>query len=619
MQLYGYNTSDAAELWELVPANLPIPSGTPLFPGDSMTSPSGRFELSMQTDGNLVLYALGAGGSSRALWSSGTNGKTVVEAVMQSDGNLVVYGPNKAGGFLNPLWASNTSGNPGATLAIGNDGSLVIEPAGGGNPIRVISAALPSSNQTLLVGDSITSPNGQYELTLQSDGNLVLYALGAEGPKAALWSSGTKGKAAVEAVMQDDGHLWIYGANNSNGSSNFLWVSSTLGYPGATLALWNDGSLVIERPGVGVQIFLSQGLPPGNLTLFPGDSISSPNEQYELTLQTNGNLVLYQLGANGTNTTLWSSHTAGQAAVEAVMQTDGNLVVYGANNADGSWNRLWSSATNGNPGATLAVEDDGELVISLPGGGPALWAYGALPTGILTLFVGDSLTSLDGRYELTLQTDGNLVVDRLLGGNMVTATVWASGTAGKAALEAVMQADGNLVIYGANNPSGSRNVLWASHTNGNPGATLALQGNGSLVISPAAGGTPLWQTTALPQGNLVLYPGDRLTASNGQYLLSLQTDGNLVDYQLFSDGSTQALWASGTYGQAAIEAVMQIDGNFVIYGADHPNGSINQIWASDTSGNPGATLSLGNDGSLAILPAAGGNPIWKFRRSPRAS
>jgi hypothetical protein len=43
-------------------------------------------------------------------------------------------------------------------------------------------------------------------LTLQSDGNLVLYTRTGK----ALWSSGTGGKGVSDLVMQNDGNLVLY-------------------------------------------------------------------------------------------------------------------------------------------------------------------------------------------------------------------------------------------------------------------------------------------------------------------------------------------------------------------------------------------------------------------------
>ena len=568
----------------------------------------------MQANGNLVLDQVFGNGSLLTLWTSGTAGLAVAEALMQSDGNLVIYGANHPDGSINPLWATGTYGNPGAMLAVQDDGELVISPGGGGNPLWAYGA-LPPGLLTLFPGDSITSPSGQYQLTFQTDGDLVLDQILDDGSTQALWDTGTAGQGALEAVMQSDGNFVIYGADNPNRSYDPLWVSNTAGNPGAIVEVQDDGTFDIASADGDIPILVFSGLPPGNQTLLPGDSITSPDGQYELTFATDGDLVLDQLLGNGSSLPLWDSGTAGQVALEAVLQADGNLVLFGPENAAGSWSVLWASNTSGNPGATLAVQDDGSLVISPVGGGNPIWATSAIPPGNLTLLEGDSITSPNGQYELTLQTDGNLVLDQLRSDGS-TQTLWSSGTAGTPAIEAVMQTDGNLVIFGADNPNGSYDVLWAANTSGNPGATLAVQDDGSLAIYPAGGGSPIWATLAIPTGSVTLFVGDSITSPSGQYQLTLETDGNLILDQLLGNRPTRVLWASGTTGMPALEAVMQPDGNFVLYAADNPDGSYDALWASNTSGHPGATLAVQNTGSLVISPAGKTSALWATKPLP---
>ncbi|NPC93636.1 lectin [Bacillus sp. WMMC1349] len=88
--------------------------------------------------------------------------------------------------------------------------------------------------QSLNSGESIQSPNGQYTLILQQDGNLVLYGRGR-----ALWSSGTHGRAVRFAIMQTDGNFVIYGYPSA------IWATGTVGWNNAYLVLQNDGNLVI--------------------------------------------------------------------------------------------------------------------------------------------------------------------------------------------------------------------------------------------------------------------------------------------------------------------------------------------------------------------------------------
>ena len=87
----------------------------------SLASCNGGFTLTMQSDGNLVLYQ-----GSAALWASNTVGKGADEAIMQGDGNFVLYTSSGS-----PVWASNTAGNSGAYIELQNDANLVIYSASG--------------------------------------------------------------------------------------------------------------------------------------------------------------------------------------------------------------------------------------------------------------------------------------------------------------------------------------------------------------------------------------------------------------------------------------------------------------------------------------------------------
>jgi CHAP domain len=93
-------------------------------------------------------------------------------------------------------------------------------------------------------------------------------------------------------------------------------------------------------------------------SLTAGQSLQSCKNGYRLSMQTDGNLVLY----TSSHYALWSSRTNGKGGQNAVMQGDGNFVVYTAGSRD-EHQALWASGTNGHPGATLAVQDDGNVVI----------------------------------------------------------------------------------------------------------------------------------------------------------------------------------------------------------------------------------------------------------------
>ncbi len=107
-----------------------------LDPGQRRVSADGRFDLIMQGDGNLVLYAPGG----RALWASRTVGNPGAWAIMQSDGNLVVYRRGQPPVPSAALWASRTAGHPGAWAVMQNDGNFVVYRPGSPTPPRALWA-----------------------------------------------------------------------------------------------------------------------------------------------------------------------------------------------------------------------------------------------------------------------------------------------------------------------------------------------------------------------------------------------------------------------------------------------------------------------------------------------
>jgi hypothetical protein len=92
-----------------------------LHEGEALHSSDGRYDLLMQTDGNLVLYDHGT-----AIWSTNTQGNPGSSLVMQGDGNLVVYRPNGTA-----IWNTNTWGTAADRLVLYDDGDLVLlDPTG---------------------------------------------------------------------------------------------------------------------------------------------------------------------------------------------------------------------------------------------------------------------------------------------------------------------------------------------------------------------------------------------------------------------------------------------------------------------------------------------------------
>jgi hypothetical protein len=102
-------------------------------------------------------------------------------------------------------------------------------------------------------------------------------------------------------------------------------------------------------------------------------------------------------------------------------------------------------------------------------------------TGGQTLAAGNGITSCDGRFQLELLANGNLVI------NQGTKQLWQSGTEGLQVSEGVMQPTGNFVLY---DPTGK--PVWATNSDGNAGANLLMQNDGNLVIYK--NNSPVWNS-----------------------------------------------------------------------------------------------------------------------------
>ena len=91
-----------------------------------------------------------------------------------------------------------------------------------------------TGGQKLVKGESLTSSNGAYTLTLQDDGNLVLASRGH-----AIWATGTDGQDVVRAEVQHDGNFVVYTADKP------VWHTDTKGKKNVRLVLQDDRNLVL--------------------------------------------------------------------------------------------------------------------------------------------------------------------------------------------------------------------------------------------------------------------------------------------------------------------------------------------------------------------------------------
>ena len=107
----------------------------------------------------------------------------------------------------------------------------------------------------------------------------------------------------------------------------------------------------------------------------------------------------------------------------------------------------------------------------------------------------------------------------------------------------------------------ARRWMWmaAAGALGLAGASVGVPvAHGASSSSQSAAARPASSSTL--RAGQTLKRDQSLRSPNGHYLLVTQRDGNVVLY-----GGKRALWDSQTAGNPGAFAVLQLDGNFVVY------------------------------------------------------
>lgn len=104
------------------------------------------------------------------------------------------------------------------------------------------------SGQALAGGDYLASPNGQYCVVMQDDGNLVVYwGCLPDRLLGAMWASDTRvqldeGRSGeLSAALQHDGNLVVYQGGTP------LWASDTSTAGNGFAAMQDDGNFVLYK------------------------------------------------------------------------------------------------------------------------------------------------------------------------------------------------------------------------------------------------------------------------------------------------------------------------------------------------------------------------------------
>ena len=201
-----------------------------------------------------------------------------------------------------------------------------------------------------------------------ADGNWVVQPhSGAIYPRmrtdASIWWDHDAGGGAG-ASCSGSGGVWC--KNGWSGNCGGLTQNNTHSC-GAQMP--NTSTTAVTRNGVASTNLVAKDV-VNNLTgLWAGQAVWDPNGCHELTMQTDGNLVLYNYCTGGN--AIWSSRTNGTGAKVMYVQDDGNVVVYDQY----AKTAYWATGTDHNwTNVSLAVQNDGNLVVYRNSDGAALWS-----------------------------------------------------------------------------------------------------------------------------------------------------------------------------------------------------------------------------------------------------
>lgn len=247
------------------------------------------------------------------------------------------------------------------------------EQRGGGAEPSACDGPAPQSADRLLPGEilrsgqTLASANGQFHLAMQDDGNLVHY-FDIGGAHRSHWSTETHGQGPGCAMLDAAGHIYVM-----TREGRVTWSSSGEdGRPGQQLIVQDDGNLVLYRdagpsPWAGPESLSwatnrpLDWLAPGQ-RLLPGWFMTSQNWSCKLIMQHDGNLVLY--GAD--DAVRWASDTDRRPGSSLIFQDDGNVVIY-----DPQGEPIWATDTDGHASDFLRL--GGDCTAVLTEGEPIIW------------------------------------------------------------------------------------------------------------------------------------------------------------------------------------------------------------------------------------------------------
>jgi hypothetical protein len=267
---------------------------------------------------------------------------------------------------------------------------------------------------------------------------------------------------------------------------------------------------------------------------------------------------------------LWSSNTAGNPGAYASF-VNGSLKVINSSGAaifstpydnTGPSNYIGCYGDEGGTARAMTntISSSGQL---LPATGPYSWSFGvqqcqqAAQQNNASYFglqdvnsEGQAVCFISNDLEQTQQygiaTNCTQISDGSWTGGAGSNAVYSTSTPSNN-FYLILQDDGNMCIYLGSGPNDNQGGIWCAMTNGQQ-----QQGNPLMVATNNKFGQA-W----MPSGSL-LYPGEYLSYTNGNLVLIMQSDGNLVLYTYQLTENCQKMADGNTGGNAGANSLYEL-------------------------------------------------------------
>lgn len=313
------------------------------------------------------------------------------------------------------------------------------------------------------------------------------YWAGSQSGSAGLWRDDTTpyNKAFLSATVD----ATFSGVQADENKCVELWIDQT-GLDGVHRA---PDVLVTCRGGNDVVVAPNAPSGPLNITLPYGGGVYYPGTSWDVVygtgtgqvdVNTAAELIICTVQIDGTDRSLGGARFK-RVLNDNCFRQSGNIAVTPFDGRNGYIGEL-------SYGNTIQYMNDVNEPQHIRADGIASLASGQ------TMYKGDKLVSIDGKYSARMQADGNFVVVN----NASNTALWAASGCGLTPVAGsyiTAQSDGNLVIYG---PAGNPGAKWASYnintcTHGylGTGGSLEMGLNGNLVYYGGGPGGVLWAWT----------------------------------------------------------------------------------------------------------------------------